>query len=84
MGDGMDDLIALIEEIGHLRHDADRQAARIAEVEAALRPFADWAENYDDMRAGERMVEAYFRAGDLRRARAALASERKQDGGNDG
>lgn len=52
---------------------AMREAAdRIAYLEDVLRPFADWAERWDDGRPGEHRVDARNLASDLRRARAAV------------
>jgi hypothetical protein len=76
--------MALIALAPELAAAVRAQAARIAELEAALRPFAIWGERWDDGRPGEHRVDARHLADDLRRARAALASERKQDGGTDG
>lgn len=83
-------LIALAPELaaGYRNQAAEiaRLRAALGEAEMALKPFAEWAREYDDCRADGRMVESYFRAGHLRRARtvwAALATIRDAKGEND-
>ena len=72
------------EAVQALRAAADaleQKNVRIAELEAALKPFARAASEYD---ASVRWVyddndssyETYFTVGDLRRARAALAPDK--------
>jgi len=57
----------------------EADAARIAELEAALKPFADLAEKYDDDVDDQPLWDRDFMpvVGDLRAARAAL--ENKND-----
>jgi hypothetical protein len=85
--------MALIALAPELAAAVRAQAARIAELEAALRPFAAFASlrNFDllpddtQMTNGSRFATtAYVTARHFKEALAALASERKQDGGNDG
>jgi hypothetical protein len=60
-----------------------KQSARIAELEAALRPFADEADNWKTFDSAEPLVEDFLdltqpsqiTVADLRAARAALKGE---------
>jgi len=73
--DDLDDLaVAFLDGV---ERGKDAARARIAELEAALRPFADAADDYFDDDGDEPAYLKHFRIGILRAARAAYRGEKE-------